>query len=289
MPHDPERDRLEFEREKWRTDVELRGREIALKEREQASSKWRNPLTVAVFAAAAAASGNAVVAMINGWQQVDIENSKVESTRILEMIKTGNTETAASNLDFLIQSGLVTDPDRVAKVTAFLKTRQPGTGPSLPAASRFGFESSDFLTPSIQSELEKRLDAYISYLDNTGFPIGQKKPVIKIDKLGSPIAYYDPANTRVVIDFRVVNDPASALHEYAHYALTSRGRQPKWEPGRPFASIESGVADYLVGSFLNSPKIGEIAAKVPELGSSFLRNLDNSRKFPGSRRGFGWN
>src|SRR5262245_51656519 len=107
-----ERERFDFEREKWRADLDMRSREIALKEGEQASSKWRSPITVAILAAAAAAVGNAVVAIINGTQQVSVENSKAESARILEMIKTGNPETAAGNLDFLLKSGLIADSDR---------------------------------------------------------------------------------------------------------------------------------------------------------------------------------
>src|SRR5947209_5523236 len=80
-----DRERFEFEREKWRADFDMRGREVAVKEREQASSNWRSPIVVAIMAATAAAGGNAVVAIVNGTQQVNLENSKAESARILEM------------------------------------------------------------------------------------------------------------------------------------------------------------------------------------------------------------
>src|SRR5262249_55523599 len=148
-------DSADFEKEKWRADLEIRQREISLKERdqdnrdaeiqlkreEQASAKWRSPLVVAIFAAAAAATGNAVVATISGYDQrqlesskhtaeIALENSKAESTRILEMIKTGDTEKAASNLEFLLKSGLVAEQDRVKKLEEFLAKRAPGAGPS---------------------------------------------------------------------------------------------------------------------------------------------------------------
>jgi len=103
--------RLEFDREKWRAETEVRARELALKEREQANkdaelalrrdeqarSRWTNPLVVAILAAALAAVSNAVIAVVNGKLQraleaskrdaeLAIEESKAESVRILEMM-----------------------------------------------------------------------------------------------------------------------------------------------------------------------------------------------------------
>src|SRR2546423_557623 len=161
-----DRDRFEFEREKWRADLTLRDREIAVKERDHASSKWRNPLVVAVFAAAFAAIGNASITFVNGWLQRDLEatkssaelkleESKAESARILEMIKTGDTERAASNMEFLLKSGLVANEVRSARLGQYLRDRRPGTGPSLPAATRFGFEPTEALTTGTQKILEE--------------------------------------------------------------------------------------------------------------------------------------
>src|SRR5919109_1301393 len=152
MPEDPT-----FERYQWLTDVEFRKRELALKEceqknrdaelklkeREHRSSAWRSPLIVAILAATAAAAGNAVIAIVNGRLQRELENnkrtaeialegSKAESTRILEMIKTGDPEHAASNLQFLVQAGLISDQALLSRVKAFLEQRRPGSGPALP-------------------------------------------------------------------------------------------------------------------------------------------------------------
>jgi hypothetical protein len=120
MKHD-----ADFEREKWLVEIELRRRELTLKEREQdnrdaeleikrrdlANSKWRSPLVVAILVAAVAALGNAGVTVVNGTLQRELENtkrdaelkveeSKAESDRILEMIKTQSTEEAAKILHF---------------------------------------------------------------------------------------------------------------------------------------------------------------------------------------------
>ena len=157
-----------FEREKWLAELDLKKRELDIKESEQATrdaehelrkkehktSTWRSPLTVAIFAAAVAAFGNALVTVVNGNLQrdlegtrhiagINIERSKAESTRILEMIKTGDTEKAAGNLEFLLKSGLVSDPTLIAKLDGFLKSRVPGRGPSLPALTgRVGHDQS---------------------------------------------------------------------------------------------------------------------------------------------------
>ena len=150
-----DREKFEFEREKWRADIAMRGREVAVKEHEQATSKWRSPLVVAILAATAAAVGNAVVAVVNGGQQVALENSKAELTRILEMIKTGDPEAAARNLDFLLNSGLVSDPERTERIASFLQKRPSGTGPALPALN------SDALVEGLRQSVDKILQDYI--------------------------------------------------------------------------------------------------------------------------------
>lgn len=271
-----------FEREKWLADLELRKRELALKEHEQRASAWRSPLTVAIFAAAAAAVGNAVVAVVNGSLQrgledsrsraeIRLERSKAESTRILEMIKTGDPERAASNLEFLIQSGLISDPALSSNIGAFLKQRKPGTGPSLPSPSgRLGFEKSELLTESMRQSLQDTLTRYFGYLDRIGFPKPNAAVIVSIEAMDSPNAYY--VNNRIVIDRRMAEDPSVALREYNHHILTTT---KNGKPVGPFAALESGLADYLACSFLNNPSLGEKVARFLNLDRPFIRNLKN--------------
>ncbi|MEW6427911.1 MAG: DUF4019 domain-containing protein [Thermodesulfobacteriota bacterium] len=130
------------EREKWDFDKGVRERELNLREaeieiarQESTSSQWRNPLVLAIFAAAIAAAGNAVVAVVNGNLQRDLEDQKSEQTRILEVIKVGgNPDKAAENLDFLLKAGLIRNPVQVNTLSKFLAERKPGTGPSLPSS-----------------------------------------------------------------------------------------------------------------------------------------------------------
>ncbi|MFL9910428.1 hypothetical protein [Paraburkholderia sp. RL17-337-BIB-A] len=134
-------------------------REIALEERVQdpgekalvsdqnasSTSRWSNPLIVAIFAASLAAIGSASVALINAKYGRDLEARQSEHARILEVIKTGDPDKAAINLDFLLSAGLIVDPDTQRKLHEFLKNRLPGTGPALLAQPPQPFESpSDF-------------------------------------------------------------------------------------------------------------------------------------------------
>lgn len=116
-----------------REELTLKNAELALKEKEQRASTWRSPLVVAIFAAAVAAAGNAVIAYLNGNAQLGLEERKAEQTRILEMIKTSDPEKATNNLKFLLESGLIADELRAAKLREYLSKRPASSGPVLPA------------------------------------------------------------------------------------------------------------------------------------------------------------
>ena len=137
------------EREKWEAEKAFRHREIAIKEREltnretelklkvdeQKSSTWRNPVFVALIGALAAAGGNAYISFNNGIAQRSLEKERSEQTRILEMIKTGDPDKAAENLDFLLSAGLISDPSLKDSLRVFLAEREAGSGPALAAES----------------------------------------------------------------------------------------------------------------------------------------------------------
>jgi hypothetical protein len=135
---------LEFEREKWLGEYELRKREIEIKEREQSRSRWSNPVVLAVLAAALAGLGNAAATWLNGMEQRKLETgraeqarimeeTKAEAVRILEVIKTGDADKAAANLKFLVDTGLISNADRLLHIQTYLDARLAGKGPALPA------------------------------------------------------------------------------------------------------------------------------------------------------------
>src|SRR5262245_27053335 len=251
----------DFEREKWQAEIELKRREFELKEREQsrlegeqelrraeqAKSLWSSPLTVAVFAAAVAGAGNAVVAFVNGQLQrqleieksraeIGLERTKAESSRILEMIKTGDEDKAAANLNFLLKSGLVVDPVLEPKLNTFLANRTPGSGPALPSPTgRIGFEQTSELTRPILEGLQNVFDKYFDYLDKIGFPPAKQQVKVRIKTLGSPQAYYSPNDNVIAVDRSLADDPSVALREYNLHVLQSPNTREK---EGPFGALE---------------------------------------------------
>jgi hypothetical protein len=296
-PASPDQARFEFEREKWRDELNLRTRELALKEAElqakraapPASPWYTNPLVLAILAATVAAIGNAVVATVNGRMQRRLENTKrdaeltleatkAESTRILEMIKTGDTEAAAKNLQFLVDTGLVASPERAEKLRNYLADRAPGSGPALPATSpRFGFEKTESLPTSLQESIRRNLEGFVSYLDQAGFPKDAKRANVKIYKMDQPNAFYRDGTLE--IDVGYAEDPYTALREFGHHALTAPMGDKPWARGSHVMPIESGLADYFAGSFLNNPRVGEVIARLEGLDVPYLRTLDNERRY----------
>jgi hypothetical protein len=133
-------------REQWRTDIAFRERELTLKERESGRAIWSNPLALAIFAAAVAAAGNGVVTWMNDRAQRDLEERKAEAARILEVVKTGDPDKAAKNLQFLIDTGLIADPERLNAMKAYLAIRKPGEGPFVGAAAVPAFDPSKIPT-----------------------------------------------------------------------------------------------------------------------------------------------
>ncbi|WP_224248187.1 AAA-like domain-containing protein [Hyalangium gracile] len=63
--------------------------------------------------------------------------------------------------------------------------------------------------------------------------------------------------------------------EYAHHVLKRRQGEAPTE----LASVESGLADYLVCSFKNDPHFGQEEARLQFSKAPFLRNLDNRLRF----------
>ncbi|MBX3726101.1 MAG: trypsin-like peptidase domain-containing protein [Xanthomonadales bacterium] len=127
--------------------LEILEREVSVKEKdldfkiqEAQKSAWKSPLVVAIFVAAASASGNALVTYLSSsWDReaaadeysrtATLAQSGAERARILEMIKIGDPNQVQRNLEFLIDAGLVTDPDTIKSIREYYQIRAPGTGP----------------------------------------------------------------------------------------------------------------------------------------------------------------
>jgi hypothetical protein len=131
-------DNASFEREKWSEEVRLKERELVIKEREVAAKekevgRFLTPVTSSILGAVLVLLGNAVFTHSTNNSQQQVERLKAEAQFIVEMIKT-NQNQAAENLDFLIQTGLISDDARRASLNTYLKRRKEGQGPALPVS-----------------------------------------------------------------------------------------------------------------------------------------------------------
>jgi len=314
----PVSEREKFEAEQaWRNgqqrlaehDQDLRRMDLALRREESRGSRWTNPLVLAIIAAAIAALGNAIVALLNGIQQRRLEKeradasralerekaknqielerdkaeaqlrldaSKAESDRILEVIKTGESETAAANLQFLLATGLVSEAGLDERLKTYLAERKPGTGPTLPAADgRFRFETGPG-APSETEALETALRGFCDYLDRVGFSRPESEVSIGFEDVNN--AYYDAEAKRMIIGTPFRAEPFAAYREYMHHVLMEYPGAPPMENG-PATSIESGLADYYPASFMGTPLLGEHGARAMNLPRPYIRNLTGSAGF----------
>lgn len=115
---------------------ELKEIELALKrkELEQARRSFSlrdlNPVIVAIIAALLGFLGNVVATYFQGRNALTLEREKQQGALVIESIKTGNPDNAARNLEFLIEAGLLRDPD--SRIRQYLNKK--GSAPVLPAA-----------------------------------------------------------------------------------------------------------------------------------------------------------
>jgi len=127
--------------EKWQAEMELRRREVSVREREQdrldAESKrarWLNPLIIAIVGATITGVSSVAVSWWNGKNDHEMEAFKAESARILEMIHVTDLKKMRENLAFLAGSGLISK-ETADKIRTYLASLPPKQGPLLPVLS----------------------------------------------------------------------------------------------------------------------------------------------------------
>lgn len=266
-------------------DHALRREELQLKQDENKRARWNNPLTIAIVAAALAGFSNAAVTFVNGVQQNNLQNdkqkddfqlerSKAETARILEMIKTGNRDTAASNLDFLLQTGLIQDEKVVEKLAAYLKNLPPGGGTVLPApisGTSFDFVASSALT-DMQKELSAELEKFIQHLRQLQYEVLKGRAKIKVELMKGPNAYYSPATEEIIVDIRALGEPDSVFYAYMNAMLLQSKKEDVDMCGHCHPLIFS-ISDYHMASYLNDPETATMLAVALKSGKNFIRDL----------------
>lgn len=138
-------------------ELALRIRELELKENDQRYSRWLNPLFLGLIAASVTLIGNILVTKQQTKATLEQERLKSQSSLILEAIKTGDTDRAATNLSFFIQLGFIDDPQ--GRVKAFIANRQ--NVPVLPSPLQQAMSKNDF--PGIVLQITQALGEQPSF------------------------------------------------------------------------------------------------------------------------------
>lgn len=136
-------DPTQLEARKWIFERDLKLAELEIKRSESARLQWRNPIVVAVTAAAIAGAANLVAAQINGDKQAALEEYKSEQSLVLQSIKTDDVKASAANLKFLVETQLLRDSKRRKAINEYLTKINQGKvdGPVLPSGGTSAISS----------------------------------------------------------------------------------------------------------------------------------------------------
>ncbi len=98
----------------------------------------KSAILIPIWVAVLSLVGGVLSTAIQGYFNGQLEKDKAQSSLILKAIETGNVKDSATNLRFLIETGLLEDSS--GKITALLN--KPGDVPKLPVSSaRISVES----------------------------------------------------------------------------------------------------------------------------------------------------
>jgi GH24 family phage-related lysozyme (muramidase) len=109
--------RLAFEERKWDADSKLRELEVAAKQRESTwAGRLFSPLTATLIAGVLTIAGTAIATLLQASSSLQLEKQKEQHELILKMAGVGDVDQARKNLNFLVETGLLTDPVLAEKI-----------------------------------------------------------------------------------------------------------------------------------------------------------------------------
>jgi hypothetical protein len=200
--------------------------------------------------------------ILGGVLNLRVERKKQEGNLILEALKTGNTTTAARNLLFFSEAGLIQLSQK--QVKALEEARGSSILPVLPQSGlleKFTPVPSTALTPELNAGYVTLLRSFQNYLRRSGFPIKEggeiKFHVVPGDLVSigdlSFYSVYDPDAKTMHVASKYADDTDLILHEYMRHVLSPAAdhapntvENTKWWA---YYAIQSGLAVYYPCSF----------------------------------------
>jgi hypothetical protein len=222
--------------------------------------------------------------ILGGVLNLRVERKKQEGNLILEALKTGNTTTAARNLLFFSEAGLIKLSQE--QVKALEEARGSSILPVLPQSGpleKFTPVPSTSLTSELNASYVTLLRSFQNYLRRSGFPIKEGGEIkfhvapgesVSIGNL-SFYSVYDPNENTMHVASKYADDTDLILHEYMRHVLyhvTENAPSPDenkmwWA----YYAINSGLAIYYPCSFNERSEFG--------IAKEISINLEDESKF----------
>jgi hypothetical protein len=222
--------------------------------------------------------------ILGGVLNLRVERKKQEGNLILEALKTGDTTTAARNLLFFSEAGLIKLSQE--QVKALEEARGSSILPVLPQSGpleKFTPIRSTALTPELNAIYVTMLRSFQNYLRRSGFPIKEGGEIqfhiapgdhVTIGDL-SFYSVYDPNENTMHVASKYADDTDLILHEYMRHVLShvtdsapDTDENTKWWA---YYAVNSGLAVYYPCSFNERSEFG--------IAKEISVNLEDGRKF----------
>jgi hypothetical protein len=152
-----------------------------------------------------------------------------------------------------------TDADKLAQSVAALTQQQQQTDQQIKALTgdvstikeKLGFAPGGDVSSETQMRLERAFPPFQRYLIQLGYSPGSRQISVNVKPdLPGTTGYY--SDNTIFLSSAVANDVELMYREYLHHVLYSKNNLAKVGP--QCSAIESGLADYFVSSYTNSPK-----------------------------------
>jgi hypothetical protein len=123
---------LSLEERKLEAELALKRRELEARLEADRQRFWySSPLTLAVASAVFAVLGTWLGAVLQGYNETELERQKFEAALIEKALDTKDQQASARNLLFLLQAGLISDPEGKISALARSPERLPSCAPNL--------------------------------------------------------------------------------------------------------------------------------------------------------------
>jgi len=130
MPAKQTDPKLEWERERFLKETALREQELSISHKRLRAEIVRNVI-IGALVPITLATMTALPSYLSAKSERALQKAKLESELIVQSVRTGDPDQAATNLAFLVDTGLIAGQTGQL-IQRYLKRRQPGTGRALP-------------------------------------------------------------------------------------------------------------------------------------------------------------